>query len=424
MMKALTRLAFLIFGDPKRHSLEHRLFSTIAFLNALFNIGGSFTTFYLPNFWTLFFVNFGTGLLFLVLYYFSRVKNIYYVLYWPLNLLGVGYLIFVSIQNGGSLGGSHYYLIPSMMISIILMRKQNPVLVYGITLSLTLGLFALEYYRPETITTFQSRMDRFTDAASNFLFVQFLAGLLIFILSRNLNQERQKSDRLLRNILPEPVADELKARERVEPVHYDSVSMLFTDMVGFTKIAERLSPAELVKELDEVFRAFDEIVRKHGLEKIKTIGDSYMAGAGLPIANQTHAVDAVLCGLAFQRFSIERRKKGGQPWELRLGIHSGGVVAGVVGQDKFAYDVWGDTVNTASRLESAGVADEVNISESTCALVKDFFECESRGKIAAKNKGELEMYIVRGLRPEFREAGSLIEPNGVFKERLGKMGLK
>ncbi|MCE9499863.1 MAG: adenylate/guanylate cyclase domain-containing protein, partial [Leptospira sp.] len=232
--------------------------------------------------------------------------------------------------------------------------------------------------------------------------------------------ERKKSDNLLLNILPLSVAEELKSKDSVIPKHFDSVSVLFTDMAGFTKIAEKMTPVELIGELDEIFSHFDSVSKSCGLEKIKTIGDSYMAAGGLPEENRTNAIDSVLCGLKFQRFMEDHktgRIKENKPyWELRLGIHTGPVVAGVVGKEKFAYDIWGDTVNTASRLESSGVTGRVNISGATFDLVKDFFDCEHRGKVSAKNKGEIDMYLVNRIKPELSVPGSPYEPNESFKK--------
>ena len=171
-------------------------------------------------------------------------------------------------------------------------------------------------------------------------------------------------------------------------------------MAGFTAIAEKMKPEELLTELDHIFSVFDSIVKKHGVEKIKTIGDAYMAVGGIPEVNQTNAVDSVLCALEFQDFmkflQVKRKMEMKPFFELRLGIHTGSVVAGVIGHEKIAYDVWGDTVNTASRMESSGVVGEINISSSTYELVKDIFVCEYRGKISAKNKGEIDMYLVKG----------------------------
>lgn len=217
-----------------------------------------------------------------------------------------------------------------------------------------------------------------------------------------LDAEKQKSDKLLLNVLPVEIANELKINGKVEPVHYEQVSVLFTDFKGFTQLAEKMTPRELVDELDFCFSYFDRVVDKYGLEKLKTIGDSYMCASGIPKPRPTHALDAVQVALEILQF-MELRKlhkvyEKTPYWDIRIGIHSGPLLAGVIGNKKFSYDVWGDTVNTASRMESSGVPGNVNISKATFELVKDVFECEHRGKIYAKNKGELDMYLVRDLK--------------------------
>jgi len=215
--------------------------------------------------------------------------------------------------------------------------------------------------------------------------------------------EKARSEKLLLNILPEETAEELKEKGSATPKHYDQVSVLFTDFKGFTKIAEKLTPQELVEELNQCFMEFDKIIDKHNLEKIKTIGDAYMCAGGIPVANDTNPVDIVMAGLEIKAFMENLKKKrearGADYWELRIGIHTGPVIAGVVGKNKFAYDIWGDAVNTASRMESSGIPGKVNISGATYEMVKDRFNCTYRGKIAAKNKGEIDMYIVEGLNP-------------------------
>ncbi|MEG3841869.1 adenylate/guanylate cyclase domain-containing protein [Microcoleus sp. herbarium14] len=217
-----------------------------------------------------------------------------------------------------------------------------------------------------------------------------------------LDAEKHKSDKLLLNVLPVDIANELKINGKVEPVHYDNVSVLFTDFKGFTQLAEKMTPRELVDELDCCFSYFDRVVDKYGLEKLKTIGDSYMCASGIPKPSLTHALDAVFAALEILQF-MELRKlhkvyEKTPYWDIRIGIHSGPLLAGVIGKKKFTYDVWGDTVNTASRMESSGVPGNVNISHTTFELVKDVFDCEYRGKVSAKNKGELDMYLVRELR--------------------------
>ena len=211
--------------------------------------------------------------------------------------------------------------------------------------------------------------------------------------SRNIiANEKKKSDNLLLNILPEKTAEELKEHGSAKAQRYNNVSVLFTDFVGFTKLSGELDPAELVSIIDKCFSAFDEIVGGYNVEKIKTIGDAYMCVSGLPTENDKHAHDLIRVAFEFQRF-LENGSHN-LPFTMRLGIHSGSVVAGIVGKKKFAYDIWGDTVNTAARMESNGEPGKVNISESTYRLVKDDFNCIPRGELEAKGKGKLKMYFV------------------------------
>jgi adenylate cyclase len=216
--------------------------------------------------------------------------------------------------------------------------------------------------------------------------------------NRAIERERERADGLLRNILPDKAAEELKLHNTVTPVRYEAVTVMFTDFQGFTKIAELVPPEDLIAELDECFRMFDSIVEKHGLEKIKTIGDSYMCAGGLPEPTENHAEDMVRAAIDMQRglaaLMVEKAKEGKPVFQMRVGIHTGPVVAGVVGSHKFAYDIWGDTVNTAARLEQGSEAGMINISETTFAYVKNIFKCTYRGKFSAKHKGEIDMYFV------------------------------
>ena len=213
-----------------------------------------------------------------------------------------------------------------------------------------------------------------------------------------IEKERNRSDELLLNILPAATAEEMKKHGKTKAMHYDSVTVLFTDFDSFTKISENFSPQELVSELDLCFREFDKITSKFGIEKIKTIGDSYMCAGGLPTPNESHPKDVVQAAIEMHHFIeqlAEKNIKSGKPvFKARFGIHTGPVVAGIVGSKKFAYDIWGDTVNTASRMESSGEVGKINISKSTYELVKDDFNCTYRGKIKAKKKGEIDMYFI------------------------------
>lgn len=242
---------------------------------------------------------------------------------------------------------------------------------------------------------------------------------------RIIAEERANSDRLLRNILPEQVAEELKRTNAVKPVRFESASVLFTDFEGFTRIAERLPPEELVAELDLCFSYFDAVVGRNNLEKLKTIGDAFMCAGGIPMPNRTHAVDCVLAAMEIQAIMHQMKElkvsQGLPYWELRVGIHSGPLVAGVIGEKKFSYDVWGDTVNTASRAESAGEVGRINITATTYSLVRDFFDCEFRGRVAIKNRESIDMYFVRRIRPELSRDDLGHTPNEDFQTRYATL---
>jgi len=267
------------------------------------------------------------------------------------------------------------------------------------------------------------------------IFAFFVIVILIYIIYRSFKytrrtnkflseqneiiaSEKAKSDKLLLNILPKDIAEELKESGFSIVKHYELVSVLFADFAGFSKIVEEISFELLVAELDMYFKKFDKTVEKYHLEKIKTIGDAYMCAGGLPIANPNNPILTVLAGLHIQRIieskNVYKILNNISLWELRVGIHTGPVIAGVVGEKKFAYDIWGDTVNIASRMESAGDISKVNISGTTYELIKDYFDCTYRGKIPVKSKGEIDMYYVEKLKSVYSIGGEGILPNNEF----------
>lgn len=237
-------------------------------------------------------------------------------------------------------------------------------------------------------------------------------------LNTSLAEERAKSDDLLLNILPVSVADELKATGKAKMRSYKRSSILFTDFKGFSQVATKMLPDKLMEELNDCFSGFDEIIKRHKMEKIKTIGDAYMCAGGIPEANATNPVDAVLAGIEMQEFMQRRRKEklliGEEYWQCRLGINTGEIRAGVIGTSKFAYDIWGNAVNIASRMESGGEPNRVNISEDTYELVKDFFECEYRGEVEVKNGLILKMYFVNRIVPKLSADDRGVIPNDQF----------
>jgi PAS domain S-box-containing protein len=240
-----------------------------------------------------------------------------------------------------------------------------------------------------------------------------------------IEEEQNKSEDLLLNILPFEIARQLKSKGKAGTRHYSMVSVVFADFKGFSKISKELEPKDLVNILDTYFAKFDEIIEKHYLEKIKTIGDAYMFAGGLPLRNKSNPFDAVIAALEIQSYmnflNDSKVLDNLSVWELRLGIHTGPVVAGVVGKKKFAYDIWGDTVNIASRMEQAGHAGMVNISGPTYKYVKDYFECDYRGKIEAKNIGKVDMYFVNRIKPEYSEDKLGYIPNKEFINMINKL---
>jgi len=232
--------------------------------------------------------------------------------------------------------------------------------------------------------------------------------------------EKERSENLLANVLPKNTVDEIMITGKATKIRYNFVTVLFSDIQGFTQIAEEMNPEVLIDELDRFFFHFDSVVEKYRIEKIKTIGDAYMCAGGIPEKNRTNPVEVTLAALEMQDYMSRLKEKskaeGMKYWDIRIGIHTGSVVAGVIGQKKLSYDIWGDTVNTASRMESSSEGGRVNISGTTYEFVKDFFLCDYRGKMPVKYKGELDMYFVNGIIPEL--AGDNGEPNSKFMLKL------
>lgn len=250
----------------------------------------------------------------------------------------------------------------------------------------------------------------------------FLQRIAYQIMDEELKVSLRKTKSILRSILPERIADELEVQEKVLPRSLNHVSVMFCDLVGFTRLSELLTPETLLVELDDCFSHFDSIARMENVTKVKTIGDSYMAVAGLEDQSINPSVNCILSAIRIQEFlrkyEKSKQKRGIQSWKVRIGIHTGPVVAGILGQTRFNYDIWGDTVNTAQRMEAYGEAGMINVSAQVMNLCEKFFIFQKRTPIMVKGKGELDMYFVEGIRPELSLLGMGRTPNRKFRELM------
>lgn len=244
-----------------------------------------------------------------------------------------------------------------------------------------------------------------------------------FEVYRKLYRKKIKIKHLLDNMLPPAVSEEMEIRGKFPPRRHGLVTVMFTDFVRFTEKAEFVQPVELVQLLDFYYKSFDKIIKAHKLEKIKTIGDAYMCAGGVPKRIGYNPVRVTLAAIAIREFMNDMARKnkfeGKQPWNLRIGINSGHLVSGIVGELKYAYDIWGETVNVAARMESSGVPGKINISHQTYEMIKDYFDCEYRGEIEAKYIGIVKMYFVNKLKKEYSVDGNGHTPNDELKKLAG-----
>jgi len=236
-------------------------------------------------------------------------------------------------------------------------------------------------------------------------------------INQELEYAKSEHEKLIQNIFPHKIANSLLAYGNVTPERYDDVTIMFTDFDGFSKVVASITPENLIESLSFYFDEFDIYADQHNLIKIKTIGDSYMAAGGLPERTQTHPIDTVLTALKMQHFISKISEKASSTipfFPLRIGIHTGPAVVGVIGKRRFAYDIWGTTVNIASRLEQHADNNGINISENTYLRIKQFFDCESRGEIETHNLGKISMYYVKRIKEEFSEDEDGLFPNRLF----------
>jgi class 3 adenylate cyclase len=348
------------------------------------------------------------GSMFYAIILFSNYKGFHNFACHLFSFYSVLFFTFLSILHGKYIA-AEYILVPSSIASMLIFRNYGIIVSYFI---LNVVCFAISkyiftqseplLYMPEAKSLYiGNHINMFLNL---FLIVTYFKSetirqeKLLETQNKSLTLEQQKSENLLLNILPRETAEELKQMGSARSRRFDSVTILFSDFKNFTHASEQMSPEQLVNEIHQYYSYFDSVMEKYGIEKIKTIGDAYMCAGGIPDENTTHAIDIVNAAIEMQQY-VEQQKltkiaAGEIFFEIRIGIHTGSVVAGIVGTKKFAYDIWGDTVNLASRMESSGEVGRINISATTYELVKNTFKCEYRGKISVKNKGEIDMYFV------------------------------
>lgn len=307
-----------------------------------------------------------------------------------------------------SLGGIHpssaviIWSFTSPMGAFLFSTRRQASIFFAATIALILITAVLEPFQPilsdikplpEYVVTIFYVLNLGTVLSLVFYFFSYAAKQRDELFNK-IEVEQEKSEGLLRNILPEDVIQELVATGRVKPARHEDATVLFTDFAGFTQATSTMPADRMVAELNEIFAAFDEIAYAEGIEKIKTIGDSYMAAAGLSDNQPDHALRCTRVALRMLKFIEERNHTAAFKWKIRVGIHSGPVISGVVGKRKYAYDIWGDAVNIASRMESSGQPQRVNVSAYTYDQIRSVYDCTYRGKISAKGKGKIDMYFV------------------------------
>ena len=314
-------------------------------------------------------------------------------------ILSFSGLVIVDFLSSISMGGIHgsgvsivWSLIPAMTAPILIGTQQTLI---------WLIIFILEVVGNAYLPELWNQSSDLPSRAIQFLFIFNLVGMSVFIIVviqffiLQRDESEEKSERLLLNILPREIADILRSEQRIVADAFDGVSILFADLVNFTPMSASMKPVDLVNLLNEVFSHFDLLTEKHHLEKIKTIGDCYMVASGIPTPRLNHAQSVTQMALDILQF-IKEFEFQGKKLSFRVGINSGSVVAGVIGQKKFAYDLWGDAVNTASRMESSGEGNVIQITRSTYELINDEFHCQARPSIVIKGKGEMEVWHVLG----------------------------
>ncbi|WP_405567184.1 adenylate/guanylate cyclase domain-containing protein [Polaribacter sp. Asnod6-C07] len=375
-----------------------RVTNIASVLGVIYNVTWILIALFLTDALVIYGSNTFLGLMFLMALIFNRKGWRVLASIWLILASYMSVLLFLYLLGYSSGVAVVCFLIIILPYMTFPKKARNIAHVFSILACLTLIVTVVFQ---SNITSHFKGLDPYLSQIVNISFTGLICLILIASMSilidkseESLIAEQKKSDDLLRNILPANIIRDLKESGKTIPKRHNNVTVLFTDFEGFTELVASISAVTLVNELNDIFGRFDEIMEETEVEKIETIGDAYMAACGLEKEMTNHAANCIRAAQMMQSYLEKRNKSHEIKWRMRVGIHSGTVVAGVVGKKKFAYDLFGDTINTASRIESAGEVGKINISSSTHELIKNEFACLSRGKILAKGKGELEMYFV------------------------------
>lgn len=376
-----------------------RVTNIASILGGIFNAIWMLISIYLTDTPIIYGSNALLGLMFLIVLIFNNKGWRVLATIWLTIASYISVLLFLYLLGYSSGVAVIFFLI--IILPYMTFPRKARKLAHGFSILACLTLIVTVILQ-SNINAHYDEVDPYLSQVVNISITGFICLALIWSLSvlidrseKSLAAEQKKSDDLLHNILPVNVVKDLKETGRTIPQRHENVTILFTDFKGFTELVASISEITLVNELNEIFGRFDEIVEEEGVEKIETIGDAYVAASGLGERVTEHAINCITAAQKMLYYLEERNRQHEIKWRMRVGIHSGPIVAGVVGKKKFRYDLFGDTINTASRMESSGEPDKINISGPTYQLVKNDFDCEYRGEIHAKGKGEMKMYFVK-----------------------------
>jgi len=298
------------------------------------------------------------------------------------------------VNGGGSSGGIQYFFIINVLISLILLKGKKQIIMTLFTISIIFGLMIYEYLDGRLIVQYRDSLSRLIDVIVSLVMVFVIFSLVIKLIYSEIARSKKKADELLFNILPRKIINDLQETGRTDPVLYKEATVLFADIVNFTKITQKIELNRLIMELNNLYTGYDKITEKYQCERIKTIGDAYLAVCGLPEENENHINNLINAAKEMLSFVQERNMHNDFKFEIRIGLHSGEVIGAVVGIKKYIYDIFGDTVNTASRMETYSEPMKINISEKMYEKIKDKYNCFDRGVFEVKGKGNMRMYFL------------------------------